>query len=245
MKKIFFNQSLILYKIGSTMPPGKYNYPFLYQLPPNLPGAFYDERKEFDGDKIRGAIVYKIKVFLDMPGKDLKYGQAIVVAEPVMRQIVPISDHQEKGFMFASGKLKMDIVLDKNVFVPGEIIPIKVHIDNESSKVVNSCKVKLMRKVQVRAKHYMKAHTEEVCRQQYEGCPPKTKKDIILSFPFPATQIYPSTRGHLVQCNYYLIIECDVPMAFDLESKPDILIALLPAPGQVINLYSNYMPKAW
>jgi len=244
-EKIFFNQNLVLYKIANNMPPGKYMYPFSYQLPPNLPGVFYDERKEFDGDKIRGAIVYKIKVFLDMPGKDLKYGQAVIVAEPVMRQIVPMKDHQEKGFLFASGKLKMDVAMDKNVFVPGEIIPIKVHVDNESSKVVNHCKVKLMRTIHVKAKHYHKSHTEEVCRQTYEGCGPKTKRDFILSFPFPAAQIYPSTHGNLVQCKYFLVIECDIPMAFDLESKPDILIALLPAPGQIINLYNNYMPKAW
>jgi len=107
-EKIFFNQTVILYKIGNNMMPGKYTFPFSYQLPPNLPGVFNDQRKD-----VRGAIVYKLKVFLDMPGKDLKYGQAIIVAEPVMRQIVPIKDHQEKGFIFASGQLKMDVMMEK------------------------------------------------------------------------------------------------------------------------------------
>jgi len=102
-----------------------------------------------------------------------------------------------------------------------------------------------MRHVHVKAKHVTRSYTEEITRSQYEGCAPKTNKSLVLTFPFPSGTIYPSTHGNLITCKYYLVIECDIPMAFDLESKPDIVIALLPAAGQVVNLYTNYTKGGW
>lgn len=42
--------------------PGMYQFPIQFQLPPGLPGVFFDKRRESDGDDIKAAIMYKVKV---------------------------------------------------------------------------------------------------------------------------------------------------------------------------------------
>ena len=84
-EKEFFKQEAILYAMPQGMPPGHYNYPFFYQLPAGLPGIFFDERKEWDNDKVKAAIVYKVKVFLDVPGKDLKKTERICISEALCK----------------------------------------------------------------------------------------------------------------------------------------------------------------
>jgi len=45
----------------------------------------------------------------------------------------------------------------------------------------------------------------------------------------------------LVDCKYELFVEADLPMAFDLEISPKVVIALLPAPDMNFGvMYSEY-----
>jgi hypothetical protein len=243
--KTFFNQEVVLYQINQVLPPGTYNYPFQYHLPAGLPGIFFDERREWDGDKVKGMIVYKVKVWLEMPGagkkKELKKSEKIVISEALCRQITPMHDTKEKGFMFAKGKLKMSYALDKNVFCPGEQIPVKVKVDNESTKKVNHIKIKLMRDLQIRAKGFSKRITEEMNRMEFEGVGEKSAMDKVIPFTV-AGNVFPTSLGHLVQCQYHLDIECDVPMAFDLEHHVPVVLALMPSVPMAINLYATYTP---
>jgi len=242
---VFFKQELVLTSFqGSNIPASKGTYPFTFQLPQGIPSVFFDERKEGDGDKIRAAIVYKVKAWLDMKGTDIKRTEKMIITESVTKAIVPLHEEKKKSFLLTKGELKLKVDLEKNVFIPGETIPIKVSCHNETSKVVDALKVKLMRKVTVRAEHFKKEHLSEVHRQKYEGVEKKTNKDIVLNFQLDP-KVYPSTDGKLVDCEYHLDIECDVAMAFDLEVHPKIKVALLPAAGQPIYIFENYAPKAW
>jgi len=243
--KDFFSQTLTLHSFhGDGVAAGKYSFPFTYQLPSGLPGVFYDERKEIDGDKIRAAIVYKVKCWLDMKGKDIKRDHKIIITEPPHKANVPVHEEAKKSFMFARGDLKLKADIAKSIFIPGESIPIRVEVHNESSKKVEALKVKLMRTVKVKAQHLKREHTHEVHRMKFDGVDKKSNKDTVLNFVL-ADKIYPSTDGKLVDCKYHLDIECDVAMAFDLEVHPKITVALLPAAGQPVWLYDNYGPRAW
>eukprot|EP01113_Clastostelium_recurvatum_P040060 TRINITY_DN618_c0_g1_i5.p1 TRINITY_DN618_c0_g1~~TRINITY_DN618_c0_g1_i5.p1 ORF type:complete len:319 (-),score=84.73 TRINITY_DN618_c0_g1_i5:93-1049(-) len=244
-EKTFFKDEVMLFSFqGRGLAEGVHTFPFQYNLPPTLPGVFYDERREHDGDKIKGAIVYKVKCWLDMPGKDIKRTEKIIISEAVTRMPTPIHESNKKSFMFAKGDLKMEVDLPKNVYVPGETLPVHVRVNNESSKKVDALKVKLMRKVIIRAKHFTKEHVHEVHRAKYAGVDKKTDKVETLVFTL-ANDVYPSTEGHLVRCQYHLDVECDVANAFDLEVHPKITIALMPAPGAPVALYHNYSSHAW
>jgi len=191
--------------------------------------------------------MYKVKAFLLADsGVAIKYGLGIIIIEPNLKsnQIIPVNYHQEKRFLFAFGKVKMDITFEKPAFYnPGDMITIKLHLDNDSSKTVDACKVKLMRYIKVKAEDLCERHSIEVCRQQYEGCAPESKHIADLTFAIPPN-IFPTTHSDQISNSYSLIIECDIPMAFDLESKHDINIALLPKSGDV-KLYTGYLPKSW
>lgn len=241
----FFKQELVLTSFGGTgIPPSKGSYPFSFQLPQGIPSVFFDERKEADGDKIRAAVIYKVKCWLDIKGTDIKRTEKVVITESVTKAILPIHEEKKKSFLLTKGELKLKVDLEKNVFIPGEAIPIKVSCHNETSKTVDALKVKLMRKVTVRAQGFKKEHLAEIHRMKYDGVGPKTNKDLVLNFQLDP-KVFPSTDGKLVDCEYHLDIECDVAMAFDLEVHPKIKVALLPAAGQPVWIFQNYGSHGW
>lgn len=244
-EKDFFKKELVVFSFNGGMAmPGKHSFPFNFQLPQGLPSVFYYQGKEGDGDVIRAAVVYKVKCWLDMPGKDIKTSEKIIISEAVTKAIVPIKEENKKSFLLARGSLKMKVEMDKNVFIPGETLPIKVHVDNESSKKVDALKVKLMRNIIIRARGMKKDFTHEVYRMKYDGVGEKTKKDVVLNFQIDG-KTFPSCDGELIDCKYHLDVECDVARAIDLEVHPKITVALLPAAGQPVFLFSEYAPHAW
>lgn len=243
-EKTFFKQENVLYMIGALLPPGHYSYPFNFQLPGGLPGIFFDERREWDNDKVKGAIIYKAKVFLDVPGKDLKKSEKIVISEALCRTPQALHDHKEKGFMFAKGKLRMDYWLAKNVFSPGEPVQVKLRIENDSSKTVKAIKVKLMRDLKIKSEGYVKHITEEISKDTWAGVPEKSTTENVFNFAINPN-VFPTTHGSLVECDYHLDIECDVPMAIDLEHHVPIVLVLMPTAPMPISLYATYTPHAW
>jgi len=243
-EETFFKQIMVLAKIdGREMMPGRYDFPFQFILPSSLPGIFWDERVEWDGDHIRAAIVYKVKVWLDMPGKEIKVHEHINVLEQMIAVPEPIHVHKEKSFLLSksSKKMKITVDIDKNIFFPGEIIQVHVNVENESNKEVQKLKVKLKREVTVRADGVTAHHTNEMNRQEYEGLHKRSSKTVVLPFQLDMNA-YPSTHGKLVTCKYHLDVECDVPRFPDLEVHPAITLAMLPQVGQPMTLYNTYVP---
>jgi len=244
-QKDFFKTALVLFSFqGRVVLPGKFSFPFSFQLPINLPSVFHYDYRELDGDLVRGAIVYKVKCWLDMPGRDIKVTEKMIISEAFTKTVVPVFTENKKSFLFARGNLKMEALIEKNVFIPGETVPIKVKVVNESSKKVEHLKAKLMRIIYVRAREMIKERKEEVSRMVFDGVHEKATKETVLTFQI-APEAFPTTNGDLVRCKYHLDIECDVAMAIDLEVHPAITVALLPAVGQPVFLYQNYAPRTW
>jgi len=245
-EKEFFKNVLVLQQFnGAVIAPGAYQLPFQFQLPAQLPGVFYDERKESDGDKIKAAIMYKVKAFVDMPGKDVADKSFLIVNSLLAKSPKPVVETGSKKFMFGgSGKLYMTVELAKNVFMPGETLYCRCKIKNESKKNVKAIKIKLMREVTVKAKSKKKFKNQEMQRKVFPGCPKKSETEVMLELPLSA-QMFPSTEGQLCKLKYHLDIEADVPMAPDLEVHPKIVLALLPIQGvPMFNPFACYT-KGW
>lgn len=242
-EKTFFKSQFTLANFnGGIAQPGNYTFPFQFQLPDGLPGNFNDHRHQF-GNECRAAIFYKVKSNLDnIHVKDIKDKRYLMVVPRSWSIPQPVSCHNEKKFLLGgSGKLYLDAAIGKNVFVPGEIVPVHVVCNNESSKKVDKLKVKLMRDLVISCRGQVQKFTEEVNRNEFNGVDKKSKSDVVLNYTLP-TNIFPSTQGSLISCKYHLDIECDVAMAFDLEVQPKIEIIYMPAQGQVVSLYDT-MPK--
>jgi hypothetical protein len=242
-KKEFFKQQFILQQFaGGMIAPGMYTLPFQYQLPVDLPGVFYDDWKEHDGDKVKGAIMYKVKVCLDIKGSDLEDKEFLIVNSAFTKVPKAIVEKKDKKFLFGgSGKLTMTAMIAKDVFLPGETVYIKLEANNESKKEVRKFKVKLMRTVKIKAQGRTVVSVREIQRKQFPGVQPKNKSEQMLDLAL-APQTFPSSVGKLVSCEYHLDIEADVPMAGDLELHPKIAVALLPIAGQpVYNPFAMYV----
>lgn len=241
-KKEFFKQEFILQQFaGGIIAPGSYTLPFQYQLPVDLPGVFYDDWKEHDGDKIKGAIMYTAKACLDVKGHDLEDKEFLIINSAFTKVPQAISAKTEKKFLFGgSGKLKMECHLAKNVFLPGETVFVKLIIDNESKKDVRRSKIKLMRHVKVKAQGRQKDSVRELQRKVFPGVKAKSKIEIMMDLTL-APNTFPSSDGKLVDCQYHIDIECDVALASDPELHPKIVICLLPlAGGVVFNPFATY-----
>eukprot|EP01104_Vermistella_antarctica_P002409 TRINITY_DN12652_c0_g1_i1.p1 TRINITY_DN12652_c0_g1~~TRINITY_DN12652_c0_g1_i1.p1 ORF type:complete len:336 (-),score=66.84 TRINITY_DN12652_c0_g1_i1:59-1066(-) len=257
---------ITLYHIHDCMAPGHYSYPFSYQLPSNLPGVFFEnlactmakvgrERGGLMGSMMslgsnnsdnndKGVVMYKVKVYFDVQGKDLKQSLKFCVAEPVVRSIEPFSMKKDKSFTFSRGRLHVTVNICKNVFVPGEFIPVEISCDNQSGKRVEAFKVKLVRELRMKAQRRTETHSFELYRQTYDGVEKHSKGHNTYNFQIRPDTL-PSTNGRLIHCCYYLSVEADVKLALDLEFKAPCVIALLPAPGHPINLYASYTPFHW
>jgi len=210
---------------------GVYNWNFSFALPPSLPSIFFEKYIEFDGDKVKAAISYEVKVCVDKKGSDIKAKEKIIISELLTQRVLPIAETKVKSFAFSKGKLKFTGEVGKNVFIPGEIIPLHVKIVNPTKKNVEHIKVKLIRKLHVKAQHFTKTNQREIARWKFPGQAKKTDFEGNIEIQLP-DKIYPSAEGHLVKCSYILDIELDLPWAFDSNIRPHIIIALLPAPGQ-------------
>jgi hypothetical protein len=148
--------------------------------------------------------MYKLKVWVDMQGFDIKSNHFITVNENLNRQPQLVHAQNEKTFLFGgSGKLKLFVDIPKDIFAPGEQTVVKVNVTNDSKKDVSKHKVKLMQDVEIRCRGRRERVCREVHRQEYEGCKSRTtlQKDFIFNIP---SNMFPSTNAHLISNQYHL-----------------------------------------
>ncbi|EFC47779.1 predicted protein [Naegleria gruberi] len=238
-KKTLINLQTIAGTFTGGIAAGEYSFPFQIALPAELPQNSNITMKGLQ-DTYKGAIVYKLKAILGH--------QFCKIFIPIAPHIIPqpLNDSNEKTFLFGgSGKLKMKTEIPKNVFQPGEMVPIKVSIENESKKDVDSLKVKLMRTATICSDDQtIEQGPDEVHRMEFEGVPQKSKAERMLNYEIPK-KTTPSTNGKLLKVKYHLDIECDVAMAIDLEVHPVVEIVYQPpCVEHNISFYED-LPKKW
>jgi hypothetical protein len=237
----FFKQAIPLCNFGSqVVVPGTYSYNFKFQLPHNLPGVFSSRTHN-----CLAAIIYKVKVFVDMQGKDIKNKSYITINENLHRAPQAIHVQNEKSFLFGgSKKLKLFVTIPKDVFAPGERVPLRIKVENETKKDVGNLKAKLMQDLHIKCKEGLEERSSrEIHRATFEGVKSKSslEKDFIFELP---RNVYPSTNAHLISNQYHLDVECDVAMAIDLEVHPKISIAM-PNGSSGFNIYSDFQKGCW
>ena len=255
-KKSLVDLRPIVKSFPSGIEAGDYSFPFEIQLPTNglLPSTFISMKD--CKDVYKGAVIYKVAARLG----DLYCGMLVPITPNIIRE--QVTDFKEKKFLFGGiGKLKMKLEMEKNFFQPCEVIPIKLSIQNDSRKDVQSLKVKLFRTATIsfdeaalkittygetndkEGRRTIKQGPVEVYRMKFEGVSAKTHTERVLNFFIPRKTL-PSTNGTFLKIEYYLDVECDVPFAFDLESKPSIEIVYQPKIFQNIPFFKR-LPDSW
>ncbi|XP_014210428.1 arrestin domain-containing protein 17 [Copidosoma floridanum] len=127
------------------LPAGTHTYPFNYVLPPNLPSSF-----ESDFGRIR----YTAKAVLDRPWK---FDQETKVAFTVVSHFdlnkessasEQVDLEENKTFCClccGTPPLSVNVRLPVRGYVPGQAIPVKVNVENQSGVTVDTIKLKLVK----------------------------------------------------------------------------------------------------
>lgn len=130
---------------GGDLGPGRFEYPFTFQLPNNIPGTY---RGRY------GGISFSLEAKVDRPFKvDYTDTKQVVVVSPInfnlMKnelQLEPVDYSIDKTlccWCCASGPITMDLHLEKEAFVVGEVANLRVDITNMANESIESVSVRL------------------------------------------------------------------------------------------------------
>ncbi|ETI57006.1 hypothetical protein F441_00608 [Phytophthora nicotianae CJ01A1] len=243
----FFKQKIVICATsGRNYTPGRYSYPFEYQLPAQLPGVFHIAGySQGDIVNLSAKIKYKFKATLDVNGffsSDLKADCNLVVHERNFKELVPSEDSttQDVKFLccFNRGTCQLAVAMDKSVYFPGETAQIQCNITNGSTVEITAMRCKLYQDITVKItkEGSYRTLTKLMCESAFPGVPPGAS----LSQPQPLTLIstssghlQPSTKSDLIACAYRIDVECDIPWCPDvrLHLPINILAPGLPNPS--------------
>ncbi|KAG2520125.1 hypothetical protein BBO99_00005721 [Phytophthora kernoviae] len=244
--KEFFKQKLVIFDTqGQNYEPGRYTYPFQYQLPAELPGAFkLSGYSNWDIENLSAKIKYKFKATLDVGGffaSDLKADCDLVVHGRNFQALVPSEDSvtQEVKFLccFSRGTCQLAVAMNKSVYLPGETAQLQCNISNGSTVEISTMRCRLYQDVRVQlSKGSTRTCSKVMCENAFPGVPPGatlTQPQPLTLVPDHAGFLQPSTTGELIACSYRIEIECDIPWCPDvhLHLPVSIIAPELPNPG--------------
>ncbi|XP_044755834.1 arrestin domain-containing protein 3-like [Coccinella septempunctata] len=204
-----FNFEIMLFGgSGETyLGPGIFNYPFSFQLPPNLPSSFTNQH---------GYIRYGVRGIIDIPwGLDYESTQNFELVSPIdlntfpMECFQPVSRSDSKTvccWCCSQGDISLDININKTAFIPGESVKLFLTLTNMSNSNVEEVNAifqqYLKSKVEL-PKHDFKEDKFEFSRKSLSGVGAhgENKYDMELLIPAPAP--YPNlNRSSLFEISY-------------------------------------------
>ncbi|EGC35640.1 hypothetical protein DICPUDRAFT_78678 [Dictyostelium purpureum] len=215
--KEFFKSTITVYPQSGMVNSGHYSFPFSYQLPADLPGTFCHDGKDENG-AYSAKILYKVKATVDVAHKhDLKFTSKLVINERCGELVKPSFAENKKSFMLTKGKLHVKTWLDKNAYFPGETLIAKVKANNTSIKPTRKMSLRVFHKMFLKTRLYHRYINNYVYKQDYDGFQPCFYGKRYLPFNIPVDLKPSSSLGKHITSSYILELECDIPMAIDLQ----------------------------
>jgi hypothetical protein len=261
-RRQFFNSRMLVYNFQGTIFPGQYTFPFQFQLPPNLPGNFCEALRRGEEMNYSAQVCYVLEAEADAQGwgRDITYCQPLLVDEALRANIQPVSDQKVQSVMYCcclnKGDATMKVHFDKNCYVPGETAQIVCEADNRSSEDFTAIRVKLMRRLTLRAEGQTWSDVDVLFEEKYPGVPANTNATGANARSVPIRLLdrrdgilEPQTSSALVRCEYWVDVEFDIPMCPDIEIHlPITIYAPQPVhwgiPQQPAFWNGNVMPQA-
>lgn len=212
-------------KESSELTAGENSFPFTIKLPKDAAPSFKGQH---------GEVEYKIKAKLT-EGKDTKHKAKkvhVTVAEDgadLMRSCMEPQtfdkDAQVRLLCFNFGTMSMICKLPRTGFSPGEAIPIDVHVENQSTKIVNIQAI-LLRKDTFTSKQGRRKYLRNELTSIDS---PPIQPGEITDFEGKSVQISRDVPPTMKSCScisveYTLVINADVPWAPDVSIKIPIAI---------------------
>ena len=261
-----FREVIRVAALTAVLPPGMWQWPFSYAIPPSVPGVmkfrkfddFSDPSWRSHGRKkeTRAEVSFLLKAQLQCRGvfsNDLRSSQELVV-NPLFdwARMQPQTSSKAGQVLVCCciprGTVVLNVAADKAAYQMDEVMRITAVIENNSSSAVRRMVSKLKRVVILRDGAGHSRRLEDViCSASYEGVAPKSSgtRDMPLTLTSP-TGFLPSIAAPHVTVSYYFSCECDIAFAFDIVAQMPITI-YTPAPptGSFAAAFGGQVPAGF
>ncbi|XP_072381137.1 arrestin domain-containing protein 4-like isoform X1 [Diabrotica undecimpunctata] len=202
----------------SSLQSGVYEYPFYFPLPAGIPSSFEGEW---------GSITYTLKAVVDMPlAFNYKDKFTLTVTVPIdfnkirrELQLMPIVHQNEKivcCWCCASEPITINLFLEKDAFVLGEMAKVNVEITNWSNTNVEEFILTLNRVTMYHCELEGARHTKEqelIGFQNATGVGAHGKRTYTVNFQIPTTiSVYNLTPCQLIKQIFILRAEAVLPI---------------------------------
>ncbi|KAM3611740.1 uncharacterized protein V6R79_023377 [Siganus canaliculatus] len=213
-------------KDSSVVAPGCHAYRFSFQIPlQDLPASYHSTV---------GQIQYKLEAKLSRSMRMDKKHETEITFVPrqdlTNNLVVMTPQHMTAGkemYLFNSGKISMDVKLEKSGFVQGEQLNVVAYIVNNSSRVIKP-KYRLIRKETYIAKYRKKVETENLLKEVGEPIPCSTSQNVTKVITIPRGIAISILNCPNIRVEYSIRVYLDVKFATDPEVMFPVII--LPTP---------------
>lgn len=201
---------------------GEHTFPFKHQLAQNIPPSFKGQY---------GKIEYEVKAKVDKEGPNPKTKTHITIREraDLMRQCMEPQSFDEAGTVgflcFTSGTMSMKCTVPRTGYSPDDDIPINVYLENLTTKNIK-IEAFLKREDIFTADN---GHRKYLRNELTSLASPPVQAGEITTFEGQSLKISPEVPATIRSCafisvKYILIINADVPLAFDKTVKIPLVI---------------------
>ncbi|ESP05157.1 hypothetical protein LOTGIDRAFT_227836 [Lottia gigantea] len=233
----YFDHCIVLFGKGPgqsgedpVLKPGRYTYPFHYQLPVGIPSSY---------ESYIGRVRYSLTGVIDRPWRfDHNTKRAFTVLDvlDLNREPMALRTGQGSGektlccLCCASGPITCDFKLNRLGYVPGEVIPLYAEIRNSSRRKMAKTFADLHMCVQYHATCKTKYVSQVVSNRIHGPIEPGDSDswngDQLLIPPLPASGL----RGcRIIDIKYMITMNVDpTGIGFDLSVPLEILIGTIP-----------------
>nr|XP_027238510.1 arrestin homolog [Penaeus vannamei] len=151
-------------------------YPFAVTLPETAPCSVQLHSGDDETSKPMG-VIYELRVFVGDHSNEKPHKRNSVALAVRKVQFSPVAGNKRqpstlvsKGFALSSGKLNMEVTLDKELYYHGEQVNATININNGSKKTVKNIKCSIIQHVEVTMTSNQFSR-EVASLESKEGCP--------------------------------------------------------------------------
>jgi hypothetical protein len=197
----------------------------------------------------KGEVIYSLEAEADAREfmGDVKHRQYLTIYPTLQKEIKSLRESKTANVNFCccinKGSATMTVHANKNCYVPGETAQIICEAKNDSSVDFTAIRVRLKRRLTLRAHGHNHSSTITVVESRFEGIKANTDSTGEKARQVPiqlvdmkgGSQLVPETMGRLVECKYWVEVEYDIPYCPDIQIVlPLTIYAPQPAPGWAI-----------
>jgi hypothetical protein len=233
---------------GGFVPAGQYQLPFSFQLPSGIPNTFH--KKWTDYSDCYAKIHYELKSKLQSSyGKELlKFKQPFSInnslSAPIASKAVKVDKEVVCFCCCSKGRVKLNSYFEKNAYQPGETCFMVAEVENETSVKINHLKAVFFQHINVVANGWWGTQSKSWNHNlsvDYGGSyEPKTSRvgenaeriqvnlgNLEIKGGDDAGEVggfNTTTKGHLIQCDYFVSAVCDMDTCICCDEHPNATI---------------------